>query len=162
MVQRTIKVDMRITTADIPSQEVITKDNVPIGINAVVYFQVERAEDALLKIKDFAYAVTQYAQTALRDIVGGVELDTLLTEREELANKINETSGLDHKIVYDGDKIAIYLNGLPEEYRGIIDAISVQDAVCTNWEKVKALIKTHELKYFNSSTKHQVKVQMHM
>lgn len=90
IVQRAIKVDMRITTSDIPSQEVITKDNVPVGINAVVYFQVERAEDALLKIKDFAYAVTQYAQTALRDIVGGVELDTLLTEREELANKIKD------------------------------------------------------------------------
>ncbi len=90
IVQRAIKVDMRITTSDIPSQEVITKDNVPVGINAVVYFQVETAEDALLKIKDFAYAVTQYAQTALRDIVGGVELDTLLTEREELANKIKD------------------------------------------------------------------------
>ena len=86
--QRAIKVDMRITTADIPSQEVITRDNVPVGINAVVYFQVEKAEDAILKIKDFTYAVTQYAQTALRDVIGGVELDTLLTEREKLAEEI--------------------------------------------------------------------------
>ena len=77
-------------------------------------------------------------------------VDLFAAEVEELANKINETSGLEHKTVYDGDKIAIYLNGLPDEYRGIIDAISVQDEVCTNWEKVKALVKTHELKYTSS------------
>src|SRR3990167_3732832 len=74
--QRVIKVDMRITTSDIPSQEVITKDNVPVGINAVVYFQVTKPEDAVLKIQDYSYAITQYAQTALRDVIGGVELDT--------------------------------------------------------------------------------------
>lgn len=86
--QRVIIVDMRITTSDIPQQEVITRDNVPVGINAVVYFQVERPEDAVLKIQDYAYAITQYAQTALRDIIGGVELDTLLTEREKIAEEI--------------------------------------------------------------------------
>lgn len=88
IVQRMIKVDLRITTSDIPQQEVITKDNVPVGINAVVYFQVEKPEDAVLKIQDYAYAITQYAQTALRDIIGGVELDTLLTEREKIAEEI--------------------------------------------------------------------------
>lgn len=88
IVQRVIMVDMRITTSDIPQQEVITRDNVPVGINAVVYFQVERPEDAVLKIQDYAYAITQYAQTALRDVIGGVELDTLLTEREKLAEEI--------------------------------------------------------------------------
>ncbi len=87
-IQRLIKVDMRITTSDIPQQEVITKDNVPVGINAVVYFQVEKPEDAVLKIQDYTYAITQYAQTALRDVIGGVELDTLLTEREKLAGEI--------------------------------------------------------------------------
>lgn len=98
IVQRLIRVDLRITTADIPQQEVITKDNVPVGINAVVYFQVERPDDAVLKIQDYAYAVTQYSQTALRDVIGGVELDTLLTEREQLAEQIKalvdkETAG---------------------------------------------------------------------
>lgn len=88
IIQRVIMVDMRITTSDIPQQEVITRDNVPVGINAVVYFQVERPEDAVLKIQDYAYAITQYAQTALRDIIGGVELDTLLTEREKIAEEI--------------------------------------------------------------------------
>jgi len=86
--QRVIKVDVRITTSDIPQQEVITKDNVPVGINAVVYFQVTKPEDAVLKIQDYTYAITQYAQTALRDVIGGVELDTLLTERQKLADEI--------------------------------------------------------------------------
>ncbi|MBI2019821.1 slipin family protein [Candidatus Daviesbacteria bacterium] len=87
-IQRLIRVDLRITTLDIPKQEVITKDNVPVGINAVVYFQVEKPDDAVLKIQDFEYAVAQYAQTALRDVVGGVELDTVLTEREKVAEQI--------------------------------------------------------------------------
>lgn len=88
IIQRLIRVDLRITTADIPKQEVITKDNVPVGINAVVYFQVEKPDDVVLKIQDYYYAVTQYAQTALRDIIGGIELDTLLTEREKVADQI--------------------------------------------------------------------------
>lgn len=88
IIQRVIKVDIRITTSDIPQQEVITRDNVPVGINAVVYFQVTKPEDAVLKIQDYAYAVTQYAQTALRDVIGGVELDTLLTERQKIADEI--------------------------------------------------------------------------
>src|SRR3990172_11673045 len=88
IIQRIIKVDMRITTSDIPQQEVITKDNVPVGINAVVYFQVTRPEDAVLKIQDYSYAVTQYAQTALRDVIGGVELDSLLIDRQKIAEEI--------------------------------------------------------------------------
>ena len=88
--QRVIKVDIRVKTQDIPQQEVITKDNVPIGINAVVYFQVVKPEDAILKIQDHVYAITQYAQTALRDVIGGVELDTLLTERQKLADEIKQ------------------------------------------------------------------------
>ncbi len=88
IIQKVIKVDIRITTADIPQQEVITKDNVPVGINAVVYFQVIKPEDAILKIQDYTYAITQYAQTALRDVIGGVELDTLLGERQKIADEI--------------------------------------------------------------------------
>lgn len=89
-IQRMIKVDLRITTTDIPQQEVITKDNVPVGINAVVYFQVESAEKAILNIKDYALAVSQYAQAALRDVIGGVELDSLLSEREKIAEEIQK------------------------------------------------------------------------
>jgi regulator of protease activity HflC (stomatin/prohibitin superfamily) len=98
IIQRIITVDIRITTSDVPQQEVITKDNVPVGINAVVYFQVVKPEDAVLKVQDFTYAITQYAQTALRDVIGGVELDTLLTERQKIADEIktivdNEING---------------------------------------------------------------------
>ncbi len=86
--QRVIKVDIRINTIDIPKQEIITRDNVAVSVNAVVYFQVTRAEDAILKVRDFAYAVSQYAQTALRDVIGGFELDSLLTEREKISDEI--------------------------------------------------------------------------
>jgi len=89
-IQRMVKVDMRITTTDIPSQEVITKDNVPVGINAVVYFQVESAEKAILNIKDYTLAVAQYAQAALRDVIGGIELDPLLSEREKISEEIKK------------------------------------------------------------------------
>jgi len=89
-IQRMIKVDLRITTVDIPRQEAITKDNVPVGINAVVYFRVVKAEDAVLKVENYSYATSQYALAALRDIVGGVELDTLLTERDRIAEEIKK------------------------------------------------------------------------
>lgn len=88
IVQRMIKVDIRILTVDIPQQEGITKDNVPVGVNAVVYFKVTKAEDAILKVQNFSYAVSQYAMAALRDIIGGVELDELLTQREKIASDI--------------------------------------------------------------------------
>ena len=90
IIERLMKVDIRITTVDVPQQEVITKDNVPVGINAVVYFQVEKAEDAILKIQNFSYAVAQYAQATLRDVIGGVELDTLLAERQQIADEIKK------------------------------------------------------------------------
>lgn len=89
-IQRMIKVDLRIATIDIPQQEVITRDNVPVGINAVVYFQVESAEKAILNIQDYTLAVSQYAQAALRDVIGGIELDTLLSEREKISGEIKK------------------------------------------------------------------------
>ena len=89
-VQQMIKVDLRITTVDVPRQEAITKDNVPVGINAVVYFRVQVPEYAVLRVENYRYAVSQYALAALRDIVGGVELDTLLAERERIATEIKK------------------------------------------------------------------------
>lgn len=89
-IQRMFKIDLRITTIDIPQQEVITKDNVPVGINAVVYFQVENAEFATLNIQNYALAVSQYAQAALRDVIGGIELDALLSEREKISDEIKK------------------------------------------------------------------------
>ena len=91
-------VDMRITTADIPKQEVITRDNITVLANTVVYYRVEKPEDAIIKIQDYGYAVRQYTQTALRDVVGNSELDFMLSEREKVADNIRtivdaETSG---------------------------------------------------------------------
>jgi regulator of protease activity HflC (stomatin/prohibitin superfamily) len=88
IIQNILVVDMRLTTIDIPKQEVITRDNVPAHINGVIYFLVEKPENATLGIQNYAYAISQYAQAALRDVVGGIELDTLLTERERVANEI--------------------------------------------------------------------------
>ena len=87
----------------------ITKDNVPVGINAVVYFMVTKPEDAVLKIQDFTYAVTQYAQTALRDVIGGVELDSLLVDRQKIADEIKKYGGFVPGI-RPGKSTAEYLN----------------------------------------------------
>jgi regulator of protease activity HflC (stomatin/prohibitin superfamily) len=88
IVQTIRTVDMRIKTVDIPKQEVMTKDNVPVSVNAVVYFKVEDPKSAVLKIEDYVYAVSQYGQTALRDVIGNKDLDFVLTERENIANEI--------------------------------------------------------------------------
>ncbi len=88
VMQRMIHVDMRILTADIPRQEVITKDNIPVLVNTVVYFKVMDAAKAVIKIKDYAYAVKQYTQGALRDVIGNHELDFVLQEREKISNNI--------------------------------------------------------------------------
>ncbi len=89
-VQRMYKVDLRIATVDIPQQEVITKDNVTVGINAVVYFKVRNAEKAILEIQNFRHSVALYAQATLRDVIGEVELDTLLSERDKIAEEIKK------------------------------------------------------------------------
>jgi regulator of protease activity HflC (stomatin/prohibitin superfamily) len=89
-IQRMTKVDLRIATVDIPQQEVITKDNVTVGINAAVYFRVDSAEKAVLELQDFRHAVALYAQAALRDVIGGIELDFLLSERDKVAEEIKK------------------------------------------------------------------------
>src|SRR3989338_6961093 len=76
IIQTMRKVDMRIKTAEIPRQEVMTKDNIPLLANAVVYFKVERPEDVIIKIEDFEFAVKQFTQAALRDVIGNAELDS--------------------------------------------------------------------------------------
>ncbi|MBI5421090.1 MAG: slipin family protein [Parcubacteria group bacterium] len=89
-IQEMIIVDIRINSTEIPQQEVITKDNVPVGINAVVYFHVLTADKAILKIRNYNSAIIQYAQASLRDVIGGVELDTLLSEREKIAEEMKK------------------------------------------------------------------------
>lgn len=84
------KVDMRIKTAEIPRQEVMTRDNIPMLVNAVVYFKVTKPADAIIKIEDYAFAIRQYTQAALRDVIGNSEMDIVLTERESIAESIKE------------------------------------------------------------------------
>ncbi len=84
------KVDIRTKTVDVPEQEAITKDNVSIKINAVLYYKVFDSSKAVLAVENFNYAVSQLAQTTMRNIVGSVSLDELLSERETLSEKICE------------------------------------------------------------------------
>jgi regulator of protease activity HflC (stomatin/prohibitin superfamily) len=90
IIQNLRRVDMRIKTADIPRQEVMTKDNIPMLVNAVVYFRVINPEDVIIKIEDYVFAVRQYTQAALRDVIGNSEMDFVLTEREKIAESIKE------------------------------------------------------------------------
>ncbi len=84
------KVDLRVTTLDVPSQEVITRDNVSINVSAVVYFRVVEADKAVIQVEDYYYATSQLAQTTLRSICGQAELDEILAEREKLNARIQE------------------------------------------------------------------------
>ncbi len=83
-----IKVDLRLTTVDVPEQQIITKDNVTVGVDAVVYYRVFDPVLAVTKVENYNYAVMMMAQTTLRDIVGQVELDELLTKREEINKRL--------------------------------------------------------------------------
>jgi len=84
------KVDMRVKAVDVPDQKAITRDNVSVTVNAVIYYRVESAEKAILEVENFYYAISQYAQTTMRNIVGEVTLDELLANREKLADRILE------------------------------------------------------------------------
>jgi regulator of protease activity HflC (stomatin/prohibitin superfamily) len=83
-VDRMVKVDLRVITMDVPSQEVITKDNVTVRVNAVVYFRVVDPEASVVKVLDHIRATSQISQTTLRNVLGQSELDELLTQREKL------------------------------------------------------------------------------
>jgi regulator of protease activity HflC (stomatin/prohibitin superfamily) len=90
IVDRVRMVDTRVLAVDIPRQEVITRDNVPVSINGVLYFKVAEAKTAVIDVQDFTYAISQYAQAALRDVVGGLSLDDLLAERQKIGDQIEE------------------------------------------------------------------------
>jgi|SRR5665648_1983 len=87
IVDKMVRVSLRVITMDVPPQEVITKDTVPVKVNAVIYFKVVNPENSVVQIQDFINATSQIAQTTLRSVLGQMELDELLTQRE----KINQT-----------------------------------------------------------------------
>lgn len=82
------KVDMRIKAVDVPDQEAITRDNISVKVNAVIYYKVSDAEKAIIEVQNFFFAVSQLAQTTMRNVVGEVNLDELLSNRDEIAEKI--------------------------------------------------------------------------
>jgi len=91
-------VDTRVLAVSIPKQQVITRDNVPVTIDGVLFFRVDNAAEAIIMVQDYRYVISQYAQTSLRDVIGQMTLDQLLTEREEIAKSIehhveNDTKG---------------------------------------------------------------------
>src|SRR3954454_25254305 len=84
IVDRMVKVDLRTITLNIPPQEVITKDNVPVRVNAVAYFRIVAPQDAIVQVENFMVATSQIAQTTLRSVLGQHQLDELLSERERI------------------------------------------------------------------------------
>jgi regulator of protease activity HflC (stomatin/prohibitin superfamily) len=117
-IQTLEKIDMRIETVDIPKQEVITKDNIPVNINAVVYFRVKSPEDAVIEISDYVFAVIQLTQSALKDIIGNNDLDTLLSERKRLGEEIKSiVDGATEKWGIDIDSINVQEIELPEDMK---------------------------------------------
>ena len=89
-IQTMRKVDVRTTPIDVPKQEVITKDNVTVSVDAIVYFRVIDAAKAVLETTNYVYATSQFAQAALRDVTGNFELEDLLSKREEISGQIKE------------------------------------------------------------------------
>ena len=85
-----VKIDLRIVTADVPEQRIITKDNVTVGVDAVVYYKVFDPVKAVTRIENYHYGVVLLAQTTLRDVIGQIELDDLLTKREEINKRLQE------------------------------------------------------------------------
>jgi regulator of protease activity HflC (stomatin/prohibitin superfamily) len=90
VIQSFQKVDMRTRAVDVPDQEAITKDNISVRVNAVIYYRVINAEKAILEVENFYFAISQLAQTTMRNIVGEVDLDELLSNRTTIAEKIRQ------------------------------------------------------------------------
>jgi len=115
------KVDMRIKAVDVPDQEAITKDNISVKVNAVIYYQVSDSEKAIIKVQNFFFAVSQLAQTTMRNVVGEVNLDELLSNRDEIAEKIRSivdkaTDAWGIKV----DSVELKDVTLPEEMKRVI------------------------------------------
>lgn len=89
-IDKMVKIDLRVVTLDVPSQEVITKDNIPIKVDAVLYFKVSDPQKATIEVENYLVATSQISQTSLRGVVGASDLDELLAEREKINQKLHE------------------------------------------------------------------------
>ncbi|MGE5497082.1 MAG: SPFH domain-containing protein, partial [Syntrophothermus sp.] len=111
-------IDTRVLAMNMPSQSVITKDNVPAHIDGAIFFRVNDAQRAVIKIQDFQFAIAQYAQASLRDVVGGLTLDELLIEREHIQNQIGKV--LEERIAEWGihlDSVRLLDIEMPEDLK---------------------------------------------
>ena len=90
VIQRAIKVDLRTITLDVPAQDIITRDNVSVKVNAVVFYRVVNAKDAVVQVQNYLFATSQISQTTLRSILGQQELDELLSERDKLNQALQQ------------------------------------------------------------------------
>ncbi len=90
IIQSYQKVDLRVKAVDVPNQEAITKDNISVGVNAVIYYKVTEADKAVLEVENFYYAISQLAQTTMRNVVGQVDLDELLSQRDRVSENIRK------------------------------------------------------------------------
>ena len=88
IIQSYLKIDLRVKAVDVPNQEAITKDNISVSVNAVIYYKVNEADKAFLEVENFRYAISQLAQTTMRNAVGQVDLDELLSQRDRVSENI--------------------------------------------------------------------------
>jgi regulator of protease activity HflC (stomatin/prohibitin superfamily) len=123
-IDRGIVVDTRINTVDVPKQEVITKDNVTVRIDAVVYYRVMDPEKAVMKMRDYNYAIAMLGQTTIRDVIGQLELDEILTKREEINKRIQNI--IDEITEPWGVKVSMVTLKAVELPEGMIRAMAYQ------------------------------------
>ncbi len=90
IIQSYRKIDLRVKAVDVPNQEAITKDNISVSVNAVIYYKVQAADKAILEVENFYYAISQLAQTTMRNAVGQVDLDELLSQRDKVSESIRD------------------------------------------------------------------------
>lgn len=133
------KVDIRTKAVDVPSQEAITKDNVSVKINAVIYYKLFDASKAILEVEDFYYAVGQLAQTTMRNLVGSVTLDELLGEREKISKAICEVIDLaTDPWGIKVENVELKDVSLPEEMKRVIAKVAEAER-----EKAAVITKAH-------------------
>jgi regulator of protease activity HflC (stomatin/prohibitin superfamily) len=120
-IDKMIRVSLRVITWDVPPQDIITRDNIPLKVNAVVYFRVINAQKAVLELENYRYAIEQLSQTTLRSVLGEIELDDLLSQREKLNLRLQTI--LDEHTEPWGVKVAkveVRQVDLPQELQGAI------------------------------------------
>ncbi|UCB53472.1 MAG: slipin family protein, partial [Candidatus Zixiibacteriota bacterium] len=118
LIDRMVRVSLRVVTMDVPAQDVITRDNVSVKVNAVIYFRVMDANKAVVAVEDYLYATSMISQTTLRSVLGQVELDDLLTNREKINKELQHI--IDDQTEPWGIKVSVVEVknvDLPEEMR---------------------------------------------